>query len=616
MKESHGEGPASHSDPESCARGREAAGEALTGAHAGRPWSCEIINSGVPTPSHYAEGNTGRGARGEPRPDPAQSETPSMRGNSSHGNREILGTPADDATAGRPVKAKRRTTGTHGPGKSDDRVVPEKRPNKGGEIPSAEAVEGRRSAKGNAPKSAAHRTQDRGRASIGLRGVREKARKDKRVRFTTLLHHVNIDRLRESFFDLKKQAGPGIDGVTWKEYGSNLNERLADLHDRVHRGSYRAQPSKRVYIPKPDGRKRPIGIATVEDKVVQQAVVKVLNEIYEEDFLGFSYGFRPNRKPHDALDALAVGIVEKKVNWVLDGDIEGFFDAIDHDWVMKFVEHRIADRRVLRLIRKWLRAGVSEEGEWSKTTVGTPQGAVISPLLANIYLHYVFDLWTQDWRERHARGDMVVIRYADDFVLGFQHKHEAERYRKDLTERMKGFGLSLHPEKTRLIEFGRFASNNRKKSGKGKPETFDFLGFTHICGRTRKSGKFVVKRQTVKKRMRAKLAEVRKRLRKNLHLPVPRLLKWLASVTRGHMNYFAVPDNIEAIKAFIREANRALIEALRRRSQRHKMTWTRFRRLTKDILPRPRILHPYPADRFHARYPRQEPYAVIPHVRI
>jgi group II intron reverse transcriptase/maturase len=558
----------------------------------------------VPTPFHYAEGNITGGDTGEPPVDPAQSETLSMRGNSSLGNREIPGVPAADATAGRPEKAEGRTSGMNARGKSDDRVVPEKRPNKSSETPPAEDVEGRRSTKGNTSETAAHRAQNRKCASIGLRGVREKARRDKRARFTTLLHHVNVDRLKKGFYELKRQAAPGIDGVTWERYEKDLEENITDLHDRVHSGKYRAQPSRRTYIPKPDGRKRPLGVTSLEDKIVQQALVTVLNQIYEEDFLGFSYGFRRGRSPHNALDALTVGIVERKVNWVLDADIRGFFDNIDHEWMMKFIEHRIADPRVLRLIRKWLRAGVSEDGEWSRTTVGTPQGAVVSPLLANIYLHYVLDLWTQDWRRKRAHGDMVVVRYADDFVLGFQHKGEAERYRKDLESRLKEFGLALNPEKTRLIEFGRYASSNRKKKGKGKPETFDFLGFTHMCGKTRKSGKFTVRRKTIKKRLRAKLKMVKERLLRNRHEPLPKLLSWLRSVVTGHMNYFAVPDNYASIHSFRRQAIRELLHALRRRSQKHKMTWDLFGSIVDGWIPKAGILHPYPATRFHANHPR------------
>ena len=274
--------------------------------------------------------------------------------------------------------------------------------------------------------------------------------------------------------------------------------RIVDLHGRIHRGVYWAQPSLRAWIPKADGRQRPLGIAALEDKIVQQAVKTVLEQIYEVDFLGFSYGFRPWRSCHNALDALWVGIMQRKAGWVLDADIRGFFDNIDHEWMMKFLEHRIADRRVLRLIRKWLRAGVSEDGQWSRTTVGTPQGSVISPLLANVFLHYVFDLWVNQWRRRHARGEVIIVRYADDFVMGFQHRDDAEQCPRALRKRLAEFGLELHPEKTRLIESGRFAAERREKRGEGTPETFNFLGFTHCCGKTRK-GVFTVKRKSIAK---------------------------------------------------------------------------------------------------------------------
>src|SRR5215813_11660882 len=418
MKESHRKGPASHPDPESCGSGRKASAEALTGAHAGQPSSCEIRQSEAPTLLCEGEGHTETGVTGEPVSGLAQSETLSMRGNSSHGNREIPALPVTGGVAGRPEKATSRTSGMHGAGKSDGRVVPQKLPNKDGPPTSAEVVEGRRPAKGNALPQAPCRTQSRVDGSSGLQRVREAARRDKRARFTALLHHVTVDLLRDSFYALKRQAAPGVDGLTWPEYEDGLDDRLVDLHRRVHTGTYRAQPSKRAYIPKPDGRKRPLGIAALEDKIVQHAVVTVLNQIYEVDFLGFSYGFRPGRSAHDALDALWVGIMGKKVNWVLDADVQGFFDTISLEWLVKFLEHRIADRRLLRLIQKWLKAGVSEDGKWSKAEVGTPQGAVASPLLANVYLHYVFDLWVQQWRQRRARGNMIVVRYADDMVLG------------------------------------------------------------------------------------------------------------------------------------------------------------------------------------------------------
>jgi RNA-directed DNA polymerase len=449
------------------------------------------------------------------------------------------------------------------------------------------------------------RTQDRTTitASRGLQGVREAAQRDKGLRFTTLLHHVSEKRLLDSFYLLKRQAAPGVDRVTWSEYEEGVEARITDLHDRIHRGAYRAQPSRRVYIPKPDGRQRPLGIAALEDKIVQQAVATVLNQIYEEDFLGFSYGFRPGRSAHGALDALSAGIVTKKVNWILDADIKGFFDNICHDKLMELIELRIADPRIQRLIRKWLTAGVSEDGQWSETKVGTPQGAVISPLLANIYLHYVLDQWVMEWRKVHADGDVIIVRYADDFVLGFQYRDEAESFLKQLRERMAEYGLELHSEKTRLIEFGRFAEGNRKRDGVGKPETFNFLGFTHICSTIHKSGSFTVKRKTVGKRLTAKLHDIAAKLRKRMNDPIEQTGKWLNQVVRGYYNHHAVPGNLKPLYMFRGETARLWLFILRRRSQRSRWTWERFETLINRYLPEPQILHPHPLDRFYAKYP-------------
>ena len=373
----------------------------------------------------------------------------------------------------RSAKAINRTADVNVQEQSDCVVVPVNQPNKEGP-PSAEAGEGRTQTEENIVPSHMHPTQSGKRMSQGLNGVRQAAKERKQERFTALLHHMSVDLLRDSFFALKRQAAPGVDGVTWQEYETGLEDRLVDLHSRVHRGAYRAKPSRRVYIPKPDGRQRPLGIATLEDKLVQQAAVTILNQIYEVDFKGFSYGFRPGRSPHQALDALYVGIQRKRVNWVLDADIQGFFDNVSHDWALQFIEHRVADRRMLRLIQKWLKAGVSEDGQWSETDVGTPQGAVVSPLLANVYLHYVFDLWVETWRRKVARGDVIVVRYADDLVVGFQHRADAERFLEEFRERLAKFGLGLHAEKTRLIEFGRFAAENRMLRGEGKPEPLRF----------------------------------------------------------------------------------------------------------------------------------------------
>jgi len=614
MKESHREDPASHPDPKSCGGGREADAEALTGAHAGQPLSCEIRSSGVPTTLSGAEGNIGRDASGEPCPDPAQSKTLRMRGNSLHGNRETPRTPAGEVPAGRSEKAVGRTSDMHVRGESDGPIVPENLPNKGEgrwldlsghpEAEPAEGGEGRGPTKGNAHRTTAPRTQSRTGASSGLAGVRRRARLDKRARFTALLHHVSIDLLRASFLALKRSAAPGVDGVTWRQYEVDLEARLRDLHGRVHRGAYRAQPSRRTYIPKADGKLRPLGVAALEDKIVQQAVVTVLNQIYEEDFVGFSYGFRPGKSQHGALDALWVALMGKKVNWVLDADVRGFFDSLRHEWLVKFLEHRIADPRILRLIRKWLRAGVMEDGKWSGTDAGTPQGAVASPLLANVYLHYALDLWVQQWRSRNARGDVVVVRYADDFVMGFQHRREAERFLKDLRERFAKFGLALHPDKTRLIEFGRFAAENRRRRGESKPETFDFLGFTHICGKKHWSGGFIVKRQTMAKRLRAKLHGVKAALMRGRHTPVPQQGRWLRGVVQGYLNYHAIPGNMAALEAFRDQAVRHWHRALRRRSQRHRMPWERFSKIVDRWIPKPKILHPYPNERFYAKHPR------------
>jgi group II intron reverse transcriptase/maturase len=415
-----------------------------------------------------------------------------------------------------------------------------------------------------------------------------------------LLHHVDFNRLWKAYWAIRPEAAPGVDGVTWQDYGQDLEGNLRDLLARVHSGAYRASPSRRVYIPKADGRQRPLGIATVEDKILQRAVVEVLNAIYEEDFLGFSYGFRPGRSPHYALDALAAGITTKKVNWVLDADISDFFTKLDHAWLQKFLEHRIADRRVLRLIQKWVNAGVIEDENWTETLEGAPQGASASPLLANVYLHYVFDRWARQWRRQHARGDMVVTRFADDFVVGFEHLGDAKQFERDLRSRFAKFNLELHPEKTRLIEFGRFAAQNRAERGLGKPETFDFLGFTHFCGKT-KDGRFWLRRITIAKRMRAKLRALKEELLRRRHLPIPVQGRWLASVVRGHLAYYAVPGNIDALSAFRDEARRLWREALRRRSQRSRLTWERMGRLSTRWLPPARIVHQHPVARFAAR---------------
>ena len=477
-----------------------------------------------------------------------------------------------------------------------------------------EWVEPRAGAEGNAEGSHGDRAQSRATPSSGIERVRKAAKERKAEKFIALLHHIDAALLFQAYHWLKRDAAPGVDGMTWDAYGEGLDARLCDLAARIHRGSYRAQPSLRAYIPKPDGRQRPLGIAALEDKIVQRAVVEVLNAIYEADFVGFSYGFRPGRGQHDALDALAAGIENRAVNWILDADIKGFFDNISHAWMMRFVEHRIGDRRVLRLIRKWLKAGVVEDGIRQPVTKGTPQGAVISPLLANIYLHYVYDLWADQWRKRHANGVMIVVRYADDTVVGFEHRADAERFLAELRIRMAEFDLELHPEKTRLVEFGRHAASDRAGRGDGKPETFNFLGFTHICSRSRRGG-FLLSRHTRRDRKQAKLLEITEDLRRRWHQDVAEQGRWLGSVVRGFFAYHAVPTNYRALSAFRHHVVELWRRALRRRSQKDRTSWTKMDRLADRWLPKPRISHPWPTQRFRVKHPRWEPYAGIPPVR-
>ena len=482
-------------------------------------------------------------------------------------------------------------------GKSDRPVVPVKSPNKVGQ-PAAEGMEGRGLAKGNPQEQNAPRTQHRTGAPSALERVRQAARKDRKTRFTTLMHHIyDPDMLRTAYLALKRDAAPGVDGETWRRYGQELEVNLQDLSDRLKRGAYRAKPVRRAYIPKADGRRRPLGVTALEDKIVQRATVEVLNAIYETDFLGFSYGFRPERSQHQALDALYAGLLTGKVNWVLDLDIRGFFDAIDHGWLVKFVGHRIADRRVVRLIQKWLNAGVLEDGKRTRVQQGTPQGGSASPLLANIYLHYVFDLWAQAWRKRLATGDVIVVRFADDIVLGFQSEVDAKRFQVELEERFRKFRLELHPDKTRLIEFGPFAAERRRRRGEGKPETFDFLGFTHICAKKRGNGRFTVLRQTIRKRLQAKLSEVKAELRRRMHDPVPEQGRWLRSVVGGHVRYYGVPMNSPALRLFRFQAGWLWHRALSRRSQNGRVLWSRMRRLIDRWLPPARVCHPYPLRR-------------------
>ncbi len=466
----------------------------------------------------------------------------------------------------------------NGAKKSDSLIIPAKPANKAGP-PAAEPVEGSSGTERNAELQSTVRTQSREAVSQAQDRIRGAVTRNKKEKLTALLHHITVDVLRRVFFKLKKRAAPGVDGVTWEGYAADLDRNLTDLHARVHRGAYRALPSRRRYIPKADGKQRPLGIAAIEDKIVQAAVVALLTPIYEAEFLGFSYGFRPGRSQHDALDALAYGIKARKINWILDADISCFFDSLSPEWLVRLVECRIGDQRIIRLIQKWLKAGVLEEGRLIETMEGTPQGSVASPLLANVYLHYVYDLWVQQWRKRHATGDMIVVRYADDTIVGFQHRHDADRFLNDLKDRLAKFALSLHPEKTRLIEFGRYAAERRADRGKGKPETFDFLGFTHYCSTKKDSADFQLGRKTQRKRMKAKLREIKETLRQHRHKPIDEQGRWLATVIKGYFAYFAVPTNTYLLSAFRYHISMKWFQSLRRRSQRHRLTW---KRMTQD----------------------------------
>ncbi len=486
--------------------------------------------------------------------------------------------------------------------KSDTGIVAVKSPNKAGS-PAAEAVEPRPGTKGNAGQQSTHRTQTRARVSQALDRVRQAAKLGKKERFTALLHHINVDTLRLAFYALKRKAAAGVDGVTWQDYEADLERGLEALHARIHRGAYRPQPSRRTYIPKADGRERPLAISALEDKIVQGATVMVLNAIYEGDFVGFSYGFRPKRGPHDALDALAVAITTRKVNWILDADVQNFFGSVSQDWLVQFLEHRIGDKRIIRLIHKWLKAGILEDGVVTVDDRGTGQGSVISPLLANVYLHYVFDLWAERWRRQEAHGDMIIVRYADDLVAGFEHEDDARRFLDAMRERFEAFALTLHPDKTRLIEFGRHAAAARKKSGLSKPETFMFLGFTHICGKSRR-GNFLLERKTRRDRLRTKLQDIKAELRYRMHQPISIQGKWLRQVVTGHFAYYAVPANGRALSAFRYYVTDLWRRTLRRRSQRDGFTWDRMTKLANDWLPQPRILHPWPQQRFAVTHSR------------
>jgi len=491
--------------------------------------------------------------------------------------------------------------------KSDPTVVAMKPANKVG-LPMAERVEPRVGTKGNMDQSRTCRTQCRESVSQRLARVRKAAKQRKKEKFTALLHQVNIDLLHEAFWALKRHAAPGVDGVTWQDYEARLNDNIEQLHRKIHSGGYRAQPVRRRYIPKADGRQRPLGITALEDKVAQRAVVMVLNEIYEEDFLGFSYGFRPGRGQHDALDALAMGIQAARVNWILDADIKSFFDQIDKKWLMKFMEHRVGDRRILRLIGKWLKAGVLDQGQWNVSEKGTPQGAVISPLLANIYLHYLFDLWAEQWRRREAKGKMILLRYADDLIAGFEHEADARRFWDAMRKRFESFGLELHGQKTRLLEFGRYAAERRQRRKQGKPETFQFLGFVFICGKTRR-GSFQLLRHTRADRMRTRLREIKEALQVHMHAPLPEQGRWLKRVVAGYFAYHAVPTNMKSLAAFRRCVIQIWRRVLSRRSQKAQINWAQMTRIADAWLPHPKILHPWPEQRFAVKHPRWEPNA-------
>jgi group II intron reverse transcriptase/maturase len=490
----------------------------------------------------------------------------------------------------------------HGREKSDSAIIAVKSANKVGR-PIAEPMEPRGEAKGNASQQRTRRAQDRESVSQALERIRNAARQRKKERFTALYHHLSQETLRTAFFALRREAARGVDGLTWQDYETDLDRRIEDLDARVQRGAYRALPTRRRYIPKPDGRQRPLAITALEDKIVQRATVAVLNAIYEEDFLGFSYGFRPKRGQHDALDALVVGISRTKVNYILDADIRSFFDEVSQEWLIKFLNHRIGDPRMIRLIQKWLKAGVFEDGVVMASERGTGQGSVASPLLANIYLHYAFDLWAERWRRREATGNMIVIRYADDIVAGFEHEADARRFWEAMRGRLEEFSLSLHPEKTRLIEFGRLAATKREQRGLGKPETFNFLGFTFICGRNSRD-KFLLYRKTRRDRVRARLLELKEELRRRMHQPIPEQGAWLKQVVAGYFGYHAVLTDDRTLRTFRSAVEFLWMRSLRKRSQRDRTTWEKMKKLAEEWLPKPRILHPWPSQRFAVKHPR------------
>lgn len=486
---------------------------------------------------------------------------------------------------------------TNGCRKSDRLVVPKKSSNKPDNV-GAEKMEGRGLPEENKKQQNMLRTLRRESVLSKLQLIHQRAKADNKMKFTALMHHIyNTDMLRMSYLEIKRNAASGVDKETWLSYGKELEKNLYNLSERLKRGAYRAKPVRRVYIPKADGKLRPLGVTALEDKIVQRATVAVLNTIYEVDFKEFSYGFRPKHSQHQALDALYIGLSAKKVNYVLDADIRDFFNKINREWLVKMIEHRIADKRVVHLIQKWLNAGILEEGKIIFNDQGTPQGGSGSPLLANVFLHYVYDLWVQQWGKQKARGEMIVVRFADDTVVGFQYESDAKQFQVELKARLLKFGLELHPEKTRLIEFGRFAAENRKKRGEGKPETFTFLGFTHICGKTRKNGKFAILRQTIKKRMHAKVKEIKDELKIRMHDSIQEVGQWLKAVVTGHYRYYGVPGNYDAMSDFRYLISQRWMHSLRRRGQKGLVTWDKMTKLIDCWLPLPQIYHKYPNER-------------------
>jgi RNA-directed DNA polymerase len=607
MKESYGEDAAHHTGSESCLDGPRGSGEALTGESTGELLNSENTKSWEPSRLGECEGEMDCCDKKRAAGRPSGVRELGMCGHSLSGNQETSGRSlpgGEGAEAGVTGKVNSQTPVAESTEESDGNKVPKKSPNKGGEAP-AEAVEGKTPTERNSGQEAANRMQSRQFASNGLDRVRQRAEADKTVRFNNLYHFLKADLLRESFYELKRNAAPGVDGVTWREYELKLETRLPALENELHEGRYRATPAKRGYITKEDGRQRPLGIQAVEEKVVQQACVTILNAVFEPTFKGYSYGSRPGRCPHDALDALHEGIVRRKINWILDCDIEGFFDNLSHVRLLNFIEERVMDKRMLRLIRKWLRVGWIEDGKRHPGTIGTPQGSVISPLLANIFLNAVMDKWASEWRRVKAKGDVIIVRYVDDAVFGFQYEADGRAFLEALREQVEASELKLHPTKTRLIEFGRYAASNRRERKLGKPGSFDFLGFTHTCSVNR-NGRFCILRKTIRKRLRRKLMEVKTELIRRMHNPLESVAGWLASVIRGFTNYHAVPGNMKAPREFYTQVSRLWRWAILRRSNKAKnrWTWERFYRLQRQWLPRPRLVHPYPSVRFDAKYSR------------